>query len=322
MAVIGTLLALLVFFALFGIFLTQYVPIWMTDNEAAFTSSAATSFLELKSAVDTQYTLGGPPVLGTPFTLSSQGIPLLAQPTQGSLTFLPSTCPQGFYLKGVAGATAANYGQPVAPGYCIFENQTLSVGPGASGPVYLRSASGVLEMLLPNRYFSGEEFYFENDAVIQSQSQGYQIVAFSPPFNVTTLAGNTTVTTSFLSQFGNATTVIAQGSESVYTHLRFTQLITSNGKPTAPTFVYSYEIGTQYPCAWSRFLQAQMNVSGLPASQYNWSNPITHAATVPYTGSCFNPTGSTTVIALNVKTVNYATIFYAGVQVTMGVGSA
>ena len=322
MAVIGTLLALLVFFALFGIFLTQYVPIWMTDNEAAFTSAAGTSFLEFKSAVDTQYTLGGPPVLGTPFTLSSQGIPLIAQPTQGSLTFLPSTCPQGFYLKGTPGATSANYGQPVDPGYCIFENQTISIGPGGSSALSLRDSSGVLEMLLPNRYYSSELFYYEDDGVIQAQSQGYQIMAFSPPFNVTAFAGNTTVTTSFLEQFGNATTVIAQGSQSVYSHLRFSQLITSNGRPTAPSFVYSYEIGTQYPCAWSQFLRAQMNVSGLPATQYNWTNPVTHAATVPYTGSCYNPTGVTTVIALNVKTVNYATIFYAGVEVTMGVGSA
>ena len=186
---VGTLLALLVFFALFGIFLTQYVPLWMTDNESQFTAQTATSFAELKEDIDTQYILGGPPTFGSSFTLASNGIPLLAQPTEGTLAFLPTTCPGGFYTKATTSSPGL-YGQPASPSYCVFENVTLSVGPGGSGPYTQHVPSGVLEMLLPNRYYNTQTFYFEDDAVVQSQGGVQQILTFPPPLNVTTINSN------------------------------------------------------------------------------------------------------------------------------------
>ncbi|HYB77266.1 MAG TPA: hypothetical protein VEE83_01110 [Thermoplasmata archaeon] len=311
MAVIGTLLALLVFFALFGLFLTQYVPIWMGENEAGFTSAAGASFAQLKADIDTQYVLGVPPTLGTPFTISSGNIPLIAQPTQGSLVFVPQTCPRGFYALGVTGATSANYGQPVNSSYCVFENQSLSIGPGGSGPYYLTVPTGILSMELPNRYYPSQFYQLEADGVVQVQSGGLQQMAYSPPFNVTSLAGNTTVSSSFLQLYGNATTITGQGSEDVYSHLRFTQHLASVG---SPTLRYTFEIGTQYPCAWSKFLWHQLNVSGvIPSGQYSFS---------PYTGSCNNPTGVTTDLTLALTAVNYASIYYAGVILSVGIGGA
>ncbi|HTT25996.1 MAG TPA: hypothetical protein VMH90_03415, partial [Thermoplasmata archaeon] len=108
-SVIGTLLALLVFFALFGIFLTQYVPLWMTDNESAWTSQLQTSFATLKSNMDLQVALGSSGLLATPFVMSSQGIPLIAQPTEGILSFVPNS-----------------------PG--VFASVSATRGPGGSGP--------------------------------------------------------------------------------------------------------------------------------------------------------------------------------------------
>ena len=328
-AVIGTLLSLLVFFALFGIFLTQYLPLWMADNEAALVNGAASSFLSFKSGVDAQYSLGGPPTLGTPFTISSNGVPLLAQPTLASISFIPQTCPSptnytaSFYAKGVTGAKASNYGQPVNPGFCVFENQTLSVGPGGSSQYTQRIASGVLQMVIPNRYYTAETFYYEDDGVIQSQSAGYQVMAFAPPFNVTRMGGNTTVTSSFLDLTGNSTSWIGQGSVEVYSHLLFSQEVTSNGvyvpaSSSYTPFTYMFEIGTQYPCAWSAFLEAQL--AGLPTSLYNTYLPGTTTASLPYTLSCVNPTGATTVLAVTFTSVNYATLFYAGAEVTLAVG--
>jgi len=309
-AVIGTLLALLVFFALFGIFLTQYVPLWMIDNESAFTSGAASSFAQFKSDVDTQYVLDGPPVLGAPFTVSSAGIPLLAQPTEGALSFLPSTCPAGFFGKG----SGASTGQPENPAYCIFENQSLSIGPGGVRNYSLSVATGILAMQLPNRYYTGELFEYEADGVIQIQSGGYEIMAFAPPFNVTRAGGNTTVSTTFLQLYGNATTVLSQGSVEVYSHLRLDQYLTSNGLPSARSFTYTYEIGTQSPCAWYRFFQSQMNSSGVPLAQWALTtNPSTYA--------CYNGGGATTVVKLTVQSVNYVSLFYAGTQVSVGIGS-
>ena len=312
-AVIGTLLALLVFFALFGIFLTQYVPLWMTDNESAFTSSTATSFAQFKSDVDTQYVLGVPPTLGAPFTISSAGIPLLAQPTEGILNFLPSTCPGGFYTTGFA------TGQPINPAYCVFENQTLRPGFGGSGYLTFEVTTGLLTMQLPNRYYPMQNFVYEADGVIQVQSSAYQIMAYAPPFNMTRIAGNTTVSSSFLQLYGNATSVIGQGSEEVYSHLRFTQHVAYNGYNSTTRvlrpFNYTYEIGTQFPCAWSQFLWSQLNVSGIPSSQYTiTANPSTY--------SCINSNGATTVLTLALTAVNYVSIFYAGTQVSVGIGSS
>ena len=79
-----------------AIFLTQYVPLWMSDNEAQFTANAAASFGLLKSSIDSQYVLGAPQTYGLPVQISSDSVPLLAQPTQGTLTFLPQICPKGF----------------------------------------------------------------------------------------------------------------------------------------------------------------------------------------------------------------------------------
>jgi hypothetical protein len=317
-AVIGTLLALLVFFTLFGIFLTQYLPLWMTDNESQFTNQAAYSFALFKSNVDSQYQFptGAPQSLGTPFVVSSQGVPLLAQPTQATLIFLPTSCAAGFYQKGMSGATSSNYGQPVNPASCVFANTTLSRGPGGSGLYSQKITTGVLEMQLPNRYYSGEQFNFEDDAVIQTQSGGYTFMTVNPPLNVTDNAQNITVTSSLLQLYGNASTFIGSGSQEVYTHYRFSQQVTSNGvfvtaNSSYLPYVYTFEIGTAYPCAWSPFLVKVMQSSGVPTVSYSFTH---------YAGSCSNPSGATTVLTLKIYNVDYSTLYTAGVQVSLGVG--
>jgi hypothetical protein len=326
-AVIGTLLALLVFFALFGIFLTQYVPLWMTDNESLFTAQAATSFANIKSAIDEQYSLGAPQTYGTPVVISSQGVPLIAQPTQGSLVFLPTTCPGGFYVAGTTPhANVSNYGQPVAPAYCVFVNITESIGPGGSLNYAQTIPTGTLQLVLPNRYYTPETFYYEDDAVIQSQSTGYQIMAFPPPLNISTIGGNTTVSDSMLQLYGNASTVIGQGSEEVYSHFRFSQLSTSNGGSSQTPFKFTFEIGTQYPCAWSSYLYHVLNTSGLaPTTGYTLKNTFadvpTPAIAPKFGGSCFNVNGATSILSFSLLSVNYAQIFQAGIQIAMGIGS-
>ncbi len=340
-AVIGTLLALLVFFALFGIFLTEYVPLWMVDNESQFTAQAAASFAQLKSNLDFQYTIGGPISFGTPFTLTSGSVPLIAAPTQGTLVFLPANCaPQSVtvgantysvpFYTATAHDSGANWmvGQPVSSAHCNFVNVTIGYGPGGTGhPYYQEVETGTLQMTLPNRYYTAETFFFEDDGVVQSQSGGYQIMAFPPPLNVTTYAGNTTVTTSFLQLYGNSTSVVGQQSQEVYTTLRYSQETTSNGEYVASTKTYTptnftFEIGTQYPCAWYSFLNGVMLQSGLPAADFT----LTYAGstTPPTFSACSTLNGHTAIVQLEIGTstagyVNYVTLFYAGAQVTLGV---
>ncbi|HLM91105.1 MAG TPA: hypothetical protein VK424_03525 [Thermoplasmata archaeon] len=321
-AVIGTLLALLVFFTLFGVFITEYLPLWMTENEAAFTSAVDLSFANFKSNVDTQYQfpLAVPSSLATPFTMSSQGVPLLAQPTEGTLLFLPSTCPKAF----IVAPAVLNVGQPVNDAYCMFANVTLSAGPGGSGPFSQHFATGALEMNLPNRYYTPENFFFEDDAVIQSQIGGYQVMTANAPLNITHSAtGNTTVTDSMLQLYGNSSTYVAQGGTVEYSHFRYSQPVTSSGalgavNHTAIPFVFTFEIGTQFPCAWNAFLRQTMAVSGLSSS--NITLAYTPSTFVPTPAACMSTGGATTILTLTVFNVNFAKFYYAGVQVSNGVG--
>lgn len=339
-AVIGTLLALLVFFALFGIFLTQYVPLWMVDNESQFTSQAAASFAQFKANLDLQYALGGPPSYGTPFTLTSNGVPLIAVPTQGTLNFIPSNCPAQSvggnlvpFYTAKAHPIGTTIGQPVNPSRCVFANVTIGYGPGGTGASYYQSiATGTLQLVLPNRYYSAQTFYLEDDGVIQSQYGGYQIMAFPPPLNITTLAGNTTISTSFLQLYGNATTVVGQQSQEIFSTLRYTQEVTTNGKYIAVSKTYlptnfTFEIGTLYPCAWFSFLNATVGASGLQnGTQYHLTQggPTgDSSAGSPTPQSCSNSNGVTTIVKLSILAyVNYVTLFYAGAQVSVGVGGS
>ncbi|HTT14693.1 MAG TPA: hypothetical protein VMG81_02800 [Thermoplasmata archaeon] len=343
-AVVGTLLALLVFFALFGVFLTQYVPLWMVDNESAFTAQSAASFAQLKANVDLQYALDGPPVYGTPFTLQSAGVPLIAAASQGTLTFIPTNCPPQSvtgYSQQVPFYTAAIHpagttiGQPVVSTDCVFENLTIGYGPGSTtgatgggNPYYQEVTSGTLQMVLANRYYPAQEFFFENDGVIQAQPGGYQIMAFPPPLNVSTVAGNTTVSTSFLQLYGNATAIVGQQSQQVFSTLRYAQYVTTNGLYYTSNTTYrptnfTFEIGTEFPCAWYSYLQSVMSTSGLlNTTQYK----ITEGGSTnpPTITACENPTGITTIVELNIFSfkVSYVTLFYAGAQISLGVGGS
>ena len=328
-AVIGTLLALLVFFALFGIFLTQYLPLWMTDNESQLAAQAATSFASFKSSVDEQYALGGPQSYATPFVISSQGVPLLAQPTQGTLSFVPSTCAKGFWSTANGGGKSADqYGQPISAAYCSFVNVTETpTTPSSTTTTFSQSVpTGLLELVLPNRYYTPESYFFEDDGVVQAQSTGYQIMAFPPPLNVSVIGGNTTVHDTLLQLYGNSASATGQGSEEVYSHYGFSRLLSSSGVlvgTPGTAFTFTFEIGTLYPCAWFPYLYHVLSTSG---ATYVNDNTFNGTTTTPissstFPGSCFNTNGQTTLLSFSITNVNYASVYFAGIQVGMGVGS-
>ncbi len=235
-AVVGTLLALLVFFALFGVFITQYVPLWMTDNEAQFTAQTQESFATLKSDVDLQAALGGPPSFGTPFVMSSQGIPLLAQPTAGTLNFNPKT-----------------------PG--IFANVSFSPGPGNSGRLYQNLSLGTIAMTLANRYYAPQQFSFEDDAVLQAQSPTQQIVAYPPSLNINVTGSQVGVTLSLVQLLGNSTQAISTGTQEIFTHYVHSQSYTANNslRPVSATFL----LGTSYACGWYTFFLQEFQKTGI-----------------------------------------------------------
>ena len=171
-------------------------------------------------------------------------------------------------------------------------------------------------MILPDRYYTPQALYFEDDGVITSQTGGYQVMSVNPPLNITKVQGNLTISTSLLQLYGNASTYIGQGSVDIYSHSRYSQPAVSNGLHVVANnsyipFVYTFEIGTQYPCAWSGFLNRTMVNSGVPTASFSFT---------PYSGPCYNPTGTTYDMTLKISNVDYAVLDYAGVQVSLGVG--
>ncbi|MGP8073736.1 MAG: hypothetical protein ACLQD9_00065 [Thermoplasmata archaeon] len=318
-AVVGTLLALLVFFALFGIFLTQYVPLWMTDNERQFADGIESSFALLKSAVDEQYSLGGPATYATPFTLASQAVPLLSQPTQATLTFIPANCPAGFF--------PAN-GTPEQPNNCIFQHVLMGVGtaihPATNHPFNETSSVSVLQGTLPDRYYPSVNYYFEDDAVFLTQTGGHQLMIVPPPLNVTKVGPNTTVQSSYLQLFGNASVYTSQGTKDVFTHYDYSQPYSSSGRFATTTgtpvpFNFTFEVGTHNVCGWYTFLQSLVTTSGLVSSAYSLTGSV---AFPPSTSVCQDSGGASYDISLEFLNINYATTAYAGVEISFTQGGA
>lgn len=279
-SVVGTLLSLLVFLSLFGIFLEQYLPLWMTDNEAQFTAKTQTAFADLKSNVDLQTVLAGPPVLATPFTMSSDGVPVLAQPTAGILNFVPRT-------SGV------------------FANITMNPGPGNSARFYQNFSLGTLTMSLPNRYYSPQAFSFEDDAVIQSQSTTQQLVMYAPALSLNVTGSQVAVTMELLQLLGNATQTVSTGAQEVYSHYFFTQTFQSNA--SAAGLSATFTLGTHYPCAWTAFLVQQFAAAGMGG----------HATITP---AVCTPTSGTANVAVSYTGLTSFTLHVAEISLVVGVG--
>ncbi len=325
-AVVGTLLALLVFFALFGVFLTQYVPLWMTEDESAFTQQSETSFALLKSNVDLQYSLGGPASLSTPFTLNSQSVPLLAQPTVGTLSFETVGCPAGFYSTN---------GTPETPSDCVFQHMLMAVGtathPVTDHPFNDTSDVATVQMTLPNRYYPMTSYTFEDDAVFQTQSSSQQYVVVPPPLNITHFGTNTTVEATYLGLFGNSTVYTSQGTKDVFSALKYSEPYSSAGRfltsGNVPTlFNFTFEVGTHDVCAWFSFLNATAHTSGLTttvsatAAYYSLTGP--NGASPPPVTTCQAAGVSTYDLTLTLHNISYATVEYAGVTISFTQGGS
>jgi type II secretory pathway pseudopilin PulG len=282
-SVVGTLLALLVFFALFGIFLTSYVPLWMTDNEAEFTNQAQASFANLQENMNEQAALGTAPLLSTPISMASQGIPLIAQPTSGILNFVPKT-----------------------PG--VFGNVSMSVGPGGGRAYSVNDSFGILRMTLANRYYAPELFELEDDAVIQSQGDLHQIVVFPPPLSFNVSGSDVGVTIGLFQLIGNATQAVSTGTLLVYTHFLTTQTYYSNGAGGHP-FNSTFRIGTHYACAWQAYLNETIHGADLP----------TGLASLTPTKCLASQTTAQNVV-LKLTGISSIQLIVASFQVVIGVG--
>ncbi|MGI0053392.1 MAG: type II secretion system protein [Thermoplasmata archaeon] len=291
-AVVGTLLSLLVFFALFGIFITQFVPVWMADNESAFTAQFQASFAQMKSDIDLQELESGPPSFATPFTLSSLGIPLIAQPTAATLGYIPHY--QGTYV-----------------------DVTEQIGPGGASDFSENLSLGAIQAALPNRYFPSQTFEYEDDAVIQSEGGNDQVMMDPPVFSVNSTGDQNFGSFGLLQLYGNATQLVSTGTVEVYSHFGTVLDFPSNGsaprigRAAGTPFDVTIRVGTLYPCAWANYLNSTMAGSGL--SSANWTLTPT---------ACSAYTGQSTMIVLSLPDMTNFNLFVASFTVQIGVGQS
>lgn len=285
-AVIGTLLSLLVFLSIFGIFITQYLPIWMTDNEASYATTVQTQFGTLKHDIDV-LTLENIPgrAVSDPITMQSASIPVFATPTQGQLALAPV---HGVYLN-------VSFSLPGVPKF--FQNYS----------------SYDLTMTLPDRYYVPVTYAFEDDAVISIQGAPTDVAGQVMDFDPSVIANTTSTPTgslthvslSLFSLYGNTTRGGQSGTQEIYATLLSTQTYT----PTPRTGLNIVQ-ATDYPCAWSRFWNSSFQTPGLGFSLY----PL------PQTACKTNPSGPT-IVRVSLTSVTSMQVIVAAIGMSVGIGN-
>jgi hypothetical protein len=320
-AVVGTLLALLVFFSLFGVFLTQYVPLWMEQDESQFSNQVQTSLATLKSGVDDQVVLGDIPLYSVPFTLSSQSVPLFAQPTLATLSYLAG-CPGGF----------ATNGTPEEVGTCTFER--LSYGSGTATaynhPYQAQFTTDFLEVTLPDRYYVPVSYYFEDDGVSEAQSSSHQWMLVPPPFNVTKTGTTIDVATSLVVLDGPAGSLSGQGSKDVSsTYVAGTNVSSTDRFTTVSgalrTFNLTMTFGVHNICAWYNLLYNVTTTALGSAAAGVWTltgswgigSPLVAA---PSASVCASSVSTTYDITLEIYGVSYASTLVGQAALSFNAG--
>jgi hypothetical protein len=288
-AVVGTLLSLLVFLSLFGTFLTFYLPLWMADNESSFTSGVETSLAELQSNMQLQAETGKPPILSTPFTMSSDSVPLLSVPTTATLAFLPNT-----------------------PGTSVSLTIPNFLTSGSTYSTNLGGTLGSLLITVPNRYYSAETFEVENGAVIQSAGDANQLVAYPPLFLLQKTGTTLSLSLMLMQLYGNASRLTSPGTIEVYSQLlgNAQTLQNLNGVPVSSL---TLSVTTHYPCAWSTFFTQSRAIANLTATQM----AVTYTA--GYT-PCTLVNGQAKTVTVTITNIATVTLILANVQLSSGIG--
>lgn len=251
-AVIGTLLALLVFMTLFGIFLTQFLPLWMLDNESAEANLVAGQVGNIKSCLDDLALKATPGYQCTsPISMQSGGVPIFGTPTQATLSF--QQIPQLFTTVTF---NATGFGAPTIPGNYVFNGTPAQ-----------------LTVNLPDRYYVPVTYSLTLGAVISSQGGTQQNMLFSPAIvgsNVT--ASSTSLSMTLYEMYGQSTSISSVGTSEVYaSYLESENYVGTN---TAVNLTMT----TQFPCAWQQFYSNAFKGVGSPAITPQFSPALCSAA--------------------------------------------
>jgi hypothetical protein len=255
---VGTIMAMMVFLAALSMFTSQYVPVWMEENEASHMAGAYGQFAALKQAVDMQVLAGT--IQGTatvqmfsPLKLGAEGIPMFASPTPGYLSISRSIS---------------------------YDNVSFSFNTSASVVDYAARTGGAIKLFVENRYYVAQELAFENDALILKQPDG-QYMKATPQLTITPSGGMYQISYTQIDLRGDDVNFIGFGTRGVKTIMKSTSTTTftnltgeqSLGIPATHPFLYINHT-TYYERAWNTSFNQTLSNSGL-----RWGLDITNPNT-------------------------------------------
>ncbi len=250
-------MALMVFMAFLSMFTSQYVPVWMEENEASHMSEAYGQFAALKQAVDMQILAGtiqgtSPVQMFSPIKLGAAGIPMFASPTPGTLSIYRSAS---------------------------YDNVSFSFNTSVSIINFPSNTSGTIKLKADNRYYIEQELAYENDALIIKQPDG-QYMKATPGLIITPSGGLYLISYTQVDLRGDDTDYIGFGTRAVSTMMKSTTTttftnLTNVSSPGNPAYPYLYINHTgYYERAWNASLNQTLSHAGL-----RWGRDFTNAST-------------------------------------------
>ncbi|MBA3046679.1 MAG: hypothetical protein KKH41_07210 [Candidatus Thermoplasmatota archaeon] len=245
---VGTIMAMMVFLAALSMFTSQYVPVWMEENEASHMSAAYGQFAALKQAVDMQILAGtiqgsSPVQMFSPVKLGAEGIPMFAAPTPGYLSVYRSDS---------------------------YNNVSFSFNTSAAVLNHTANAGGTIKLYVPNRYFIPQTLAYEGDTLILKQSDGEYMKAM-PQFIVTRIGLDSyTISYTQVDLRGDDSNYVGFGTRGIQTTLRAVTTTTFNnltdeigpGNPAKNPYLY-FNQTTWYERAWNSSFNQTLSAAGM-----------------------------------------------------------
>jgi hypothetical protein len=290
-ATVGTIMSLLVFVSLMGIFTNQFVPVWMSDNESTHMSTAIEQFINLKSSIDISISnnpnsLIAPSPIFVPVTLGAPGIPVFAASTAGVLSLSPNTVGQRPSLDLTYQWVSTVSGAPTT--YTLDSSND-----GASG--------GNLDLYCPNRYFVEQHIVYEGGAVILNQSDGDFIIA-GPQLAVRNMGStsnpNWTIMMTQVTVEGQNNTIGGIGSKGVVAEVKYADTTgLSNPNPTD----LRIDIASAHGQAWLSYFNRTLASAGM----VNNVDYTLNSTLVPFPSDSSKNYFIVTIIIKNVGTLDH-----------------
>jgi hypothetical protein len=238
-AVIGTIMALLVFLTFLTVLVTTWIPVTMKDNERNHMNEVVSQFSDMKSGVDNMMvytTISGKPSLPTyqAVTLGAPGVPAFASPTAGFLSMYP---------KGTTNAMMVT----------TFTEETSSNSVSLVG-------GGSVQMYAPNRYYVQQWVAYENGGILLKQDDG-QVFRAAPSITLSKDGNSVNMDITQIDLIGANSSVGGTGIEGLNLEVVYVDSQTYHLKSNTP-FIMRFD--TNFGQAYYDYFNTTMAALGLP----------------------------------------------------------